>query len=256
MTQWLSSNTHPSVYTKEHWLVDQIFKRTPTVNVTFINPGLFASAYFLNPEPIIQFGMMLDFGPNAPPSNEDIGAVAAYILKDSAPHAGQIYRITGRDLLTSTEMANVMGKVLGRKVRVQKMPEKMMLKALRAGRFPIMDSSQLRYYVRDAQSGGFALNAPTNVVQEIVGREADDFETITRRYLEGKSVVAQTFGNKMRAMINMMKVGFTPAWNMEKFEQEQGFPQFKHMRLSAESEEWRQAHGVKKTSQPELELRA
>ncbi|MFB3057549.1 MAG: NmrA family NAD(P)-binding protein, partial [Ignavibacteriaceae bacterium] len=39
VTQWLSSNTHPSIYTKESWLVDQTFKRIKNTKVTFLNPG-------------------------------------------------------------------------------------------------------------------------------------------------------------------------------------------------------------------------
>ena len=61
MTQWLSSNTHPSMFTKEHWLVDQTFKRLENVGVTFVNPGLFAMAYLMNLEAVSQFGMFPEF---------------------------------------------------------------------------------------------------------------------------------------------------------------------------------------------------
>ncbi len=50
LTQWLSSNSHPSIYTKEHWLVDQTFKRLQNANITFVNPGLFAFVYFMMPD--------------------------------------------------------------------------------------------------------------------------------------------------------------------------------------------------------------
>ena len=86
MPQCLSSNTHPSIYTKEYWLVDQTFKKLPNVKVVFVNPGLFAMAYFLNLELIVQFGMMPEFGTNIPPFIEDIGTVVAHILKDPAKH--------------------------------------------------------------------------------------------------------------------------------------------------------------------------
>ena len=254
MTQWLSSNTHPSIWTKEHWLVDQTFKRLPNVKVTFVNPGLFAFAYFLNLEPVAQFGMLPEFGTNAPPSNEDIGAVVAHILKDPAKHEDQTYRITGRELLTSQEMADIVTEILGRKVKVQNMPEKMMLKAFRATGFPIRDTSQVRYYFNDAQSNTFALGAPTNVVREITGREAEDFETIARRYISSDPMTQQTFGNKLRAMINMMKVVFTPAWNMEKYEKEMKFPKFKNMMLSAKSKEWQYEHSAQRKVQPTFKI--
>ena len=254
ITQWLSSNTHPSIWTKEQWLVDQIFKKLPSVNVTFINPGMFAFAYFLNLESVAQFGMLPEFGTNAPPSNEDMGAVVAHILKDPAKHKDQTYRVTGRELLTSQEMADIIGEILGRKVKVQNMPEKMMFKAFRATGFPIRDTSQVRYYIDEAQRNTFALGAPTNVVREITGREAEDFETIARRYISSDPTAQQTFGNKLRAIINMMKVVFTPAWNMEKYEKEMKFPKFKNMMLAAKSEEWQHEHRAQIKVQPTFKI--
>ncbi len=143
-TQWLSSNTNPSIYTKEHWLVDQTFKKLINTKVTFLNPGLYAYIYFLIPEPLTQFGMLPDFGENAPPSNEDIGLVAAHILKAPESHVNKTYRITGREVLTSDQMASVIGKVIGRKVKATMLPLKMSSKVLKASGYSQMNSSQVR----------------------------------------------------------------------------------------------------------------
>ena len=242
LTQWISSNTHYSRYTKEHWLVDGAFQRLQHTKLTVLNPGLFAFVYFMMPEPMLQFGIMPDFGTNAPPSNEDIGLVAAHVLHHPAPHAGQTYRITSRELLRPQEMAAVVGNVLGRKVAVQKLPESMMLKMFRAKGFPQVDASQARYYIKEAQQGGFAMGAPTTVVKDIVGKEADDFETIARRYLKDHPMLRQSLSNKISTMGLMMKSMFTPLWNMDRFEKEQGFPRLKNMMFSNESEEWRAFH--------------
>lgn len=242
LTQWLSSNSHPSVYTKEHWLVDQAFKRLQHANITFLNPGLFAFVYFMMPEPMLQFGMMPDFGTNSPPSNEDIGLTAAHILKNPEPHIGKTYRVTSREMLSPKEMADIVGRVVGRKIKAQILPESMLLKMLRSYGFPQRDASQVIHYVKDGHHGGFALNAPTTTVQDIVGKPADDFETITRRYLQDNPMVKQSIPNKLRTMGIIMKAMATSKWNMTKFEKEQGFPIFDKMMLSNESEEWRLGH--------------
>lgn len=137
-TQWLSSNSHPSVYTKEHWLVDQAFKRLQGTNITFLNPGLFAFVYFMVPEPMLQLGIMPYFGTNAPPSIEDIGLVAAHILKDPSRHTDRTYRITARKLLQPQEMADIASQVIGRKIVAQKLPERLMLKIFRSYGFPLL----------------------------------------------------------------------------------------------------------------------
>ncbi len=242
LTQWLSSNSHPSVYTKEHWLVDQTFKRLQNTNITFVNPGLFAFVYFMMPEPMLQFGMMPDFGTNAPPSNEDIGLTVAHILKKPEPHIGKTYRITSRQLLKPQEMADIVGKVIGRKIKANVLPESMLLKMLRSYGFPQRDASQVIHYVKDGHNGGFAPNAPTTTVQDIVGKPADDFETITRRYLKNNPMVKQSLLNKLRTMGIIMKAITTSKWNIAKFEKDQGFPVFKNMTPSNDSEEWKSEH--------------
>lgn len=242
LTQWLSSNSHPSVYTKEHWLVDQTFKRLQNTNITFLNPGLFAFVYFMMPEPMLQFGMMPDFGTNAPPSNEDIGLTAAHILKNPEPHIGKTYRVTSRELLKPQEMANIVGKVVGRKIKADILPESMLLKILRSYGFPQRDASQVIHYIKDGHNGGFAINAPASTVQDIVGKPADDFETITRRYLKDNLMVKQSILNKFKTMGILMKAMTTSKWKMTEFEKNQGFPIFKKMMLSNDSEEWKSKH--------------
>ena len=125
MTQWFSSNTHTSLATREHWLTDRIVMMSPRVKYTIINPSYpFPFVYFQSLELIAQMGIMPDMGKNALPSNEDMGAVAAHILKDPEKHAGKTYRPTGPKILSTQEMADIIGKILGRKVVARKCPNK------------------------------------------------------------------------------------------------------------------------------------
>ena len=73
-------------------------------------------------------------GRNAPPSNEDIGRVAAGVLTDPAPHIGKCYRPTGPELLAPRDIAEILTDVVGRTVKYQEVTLKMFLKA--ASRFP------------------------------------------------------------------------------------------------------------------------
>src|ERR1700746_3134812 len=45
LTQWLASPSHPSLSTRQNWLVDRLFSMTPGVAHTIVRPGIFADAY-------------------------------------------------------------------------------------------------------------------------------------------------------------------------------------------------------------------
>src|SRR5579872_2896204 len=45
LTQWLASPSHPSLMTRQTWLVDRLFAMTPGVAHTIVRPGIFADAY-------------------------------------------------------------------------------------------------------------------------------------------------------------------------------------------------------------------
>ena len=85
LSQWLPNSSDPSVVTREHWLTNHFFWWMPSVDVIYVNPGLFAFMYLL-PLPLIKnLGLLpLPFGDgkNAPPANEDIARVAAAVLMD------------------------------------------------------------------------------------------------------------------------------------------------------------------------------
>ena len=71
-------------------------------------------------------------GRNAPPSNEDIGRVAAGVLADPTPHIGKCYRPTGPELLAPRDIAEILTGVVSRTVKYQEVTLKMFLKAATA----------------------------------------------------------------------------------------------------------------------------
>jgi len=144
LSAWNPHPVHPSVVTREHWLANQLYRWMPSVDVTYVNPGLFAFVYMLGLPAIKHFGMFVapfGQGGNAPPANEDIARVVSTILMDPTGHIGKSYRPTGPELLTPGEIADIYTHVLGRKVTYRDAPFNMFVKAALAQGFPLMDIS-------------------------------------------------------------------------------------------------------------------
>lgn len=245
LSQWLSSPDHPSFATRQTWLLDQLTHLVPGLAVTTVNPGWFADNYMQLLETIAQLGVMplpLGQGLNAPPSNEDIARVIAGALAHPEPHVGKSYRPTGPRLLTPGEIAATFALVLGRKVRYLDIPDWMMLKALRALSLPDYQQAQVRYYVQDYRQNAFAIGAPTEAVREIGGREPEDFETITKRYVAQRSESTRRIVNWLRAIANFARIPLTPALNFERLERIQEQPSPKNSRFAIDSSSWLSTH--------------
>ena len=128
MSQWNPHPAHPVAITREHWIANNVYRWMPNVDVIHVNPGLFAFMYLLSLPMIVHLGMLpLPFGNglNAPPSNEDIGRVAAGVLADPGPHVGRCYRPTGPELVSPQDVAEILTGVVGRKVKYRDVPLKM-----------------------------------------------------------------------------------------------------------------------------------
>jgi len=243
ITQWFASDAHPSLSTREHWLNDQVGKMSPNVEYIFINPSYaFPFIYFESLELIAQFGIMPDLGTNAPVSNEDMGAVAAHILKDPEKHEGRSYRPTGPTMLSAQEMADIVGNVLDRKVKAKKMSAKMFQKALKSSGIPIHAYSQLPIYNEEAYTGTMEIGGATTVVKDIVGREPESFKTIAERYIVGNPLAKQTLGNKLRAAKNLVKMMLTMVPDIGKYRRDHGQPQLENTKFSSRNREWLDEH--------------
>src|ERR1700730_5643382 len=115
LSQWLASPSHPSLMTRQSWLVDRLFSMTPGVAHTIVNPGFFADAYLAMAGFAAHLGVfpwIFGNSRNAPPSNEDIARVAVHALMDPARHAGKSYRPTGPELLGAKDMAKAIGRAV------------------------------------------------------------------------------------------------------------------------------------------------
>jgi NAD(P)H dehydrogenase (quinone) len=228
MSQWLSQPNHPSASTRETWLADRFFADNEMQVLPFA----------------AQFGLLslpYGTGQNAPPSNEDMARVVAEILARPEGHAGKTYRPTGPQLLSPQDIAAILGKVLGRKVTYRHAPMRMLAKVMR-DRLSLYALAAYSQYVIDYQKNVFAVNAPTDVVRRITGREAEDFETIARRYAATTPEARPSFAVKFKLMLRMIISLLRPAPKTASYLTLDEFSDRSHVVFSADSPEWRQSH--------------
>lgn len=252
MTQWLSSPSHPSLMTRQHWLVDRLFSMTPGVAHTIVNPGFFADSYLVTIGAASHLGIfpwMYGKSQNAPASNEDIARVAVAALLDPARHAGKRYHPTGPELLGAEDMARAIGRAVGRSVRVVPTPVWLFMKAARRAGMSIDVMSNVRYYIEDHRRGAFEAGAPTSDVLDTTGRFPEDFETIARRYAAQPSI-RRTLGNQLRELAQFMIAPLSPGFRLERYERELRSPFPSEPQFAPDSEAWRREHGIEEPAGP------
>jgi len=248
LTQWLASPSHPSLMTRQHWLVDRLFSMVPGVAHTIVNPGFFADVYFATMGAAVHFGVfpwLFGDSRNAPPSNEDIARVAVAALEDPARHAGKRYRPTGPVLLDAKDMADAIGRAVGRSIRVLPTPTWLFMKAARLDGHPIDVLSGVRYYIEDHRRGAFEVGAPTNDVLEVTGRCAEDFETIARRYA-AMPRNRRTLANQLRELAQFVVAPFGPGFDLERYDRELRGPFPSQPQFTPDSAVWIREHAREK----------
>ncbi|HEX4166353.1 MAG TPA: NmrA family NAD(P)-binding protein [Bryobacteraceae bacterium] len=252
LSQWLASPSHPSLMTRQHWLVDRLFSMTPGVAHTIVNPGFFADDYMVTIGLSANLGLLpWIFGNsrNAPPSNEDIARVAVATLMDPARHTGKSYRPTGPELLGAEDMANAIGRAVGRSVKAVPTPTWLFMKAARMSGYPIDVFSGLRYYIDDHKRGAFELGAPTTDVLDVTGHPAEDFETIARRYAAPHRN-QRTLGNWLREFVQFMLGPLSPGFDLERYDRELRRPFPSVTQFATDSKIWRREHAIANAPPP------
>ena len=252
LSQWLASPSHPSLMTRQHWLVDRLFSMTPGVAHTIVNPGFFADAYLVMTGVAAHLGIfpwIFGNSRNAPPSNEDIARVAVAVLMDPVRHAGKRYRPTGPELLGAEDMAKAVGRAVGRSVRAVSTPTWMFMKTARMAGFPIDLISGVRYYIDDHKRGAFEVGAPTTDVLDVTGHPPEDFETIARRYA-ALPHNQRSFSNWLRQVAQFIITPLSPGFNLDRYDRELRRPFPSKPQFAPESSIWRREHAIAETSRP------
>lgn len=251
MGQWLASIDHPSLFTRETYLNDELAGLIPGATLTQVIPGWFADNYLMVIDMAAHLGMLPmplgdgDQPTNAPPSNEDIARVVAYSLAEPQKHAGQIYRPTGPTLMTPNEIAFALGRALGRKVVYRDIPTKMMLKALKANppaNYAEATVSQLAIYAEEYRRGSFAINAPTDHVKRVTGVEPEDFETVARRMVASRPDLVRSIVGTLKGLRAFAKMMVTSAPNLAAIARGRDFVELSHPRFVQDDPSWMQSH--------------
>lgn len=245
LSQWLASPNHPSLHTRQLWLVEQLLSSISGIAYMNVNPGFFADNYLR----FIDFASLLGVFPvltgdsrNAPPANEDIARVAVALLRNPDRYAGRSYRPTGPKLMSAYDMVEVVRRVLGSRVLAVNLPLWMFFRAARLQGVSAFELNNIRYYLDDHKQGAFEFGAPTAVVEELTGYPAEDFETTVQRYA-AMPFARKTFANQLRAFLQFNLVPFTPGYNLKRFEWEHFNPMPPMPQFAMSSDRWRVEHG-------------
>lgn len=242
MSQWLSSPAHPSLQTRQTWLVDQMFASLPQMAHTIVNPGMFADNFLR----LMDFAALLGVYPHvtgnsrsAPVSNEDIARVVAAVIADPARHAGKRYRPTGPTLLSAKEIARTMGKVVDSPVLPVRIPFWMFVRSARLQGVDPFEISGYRFYMEEHRRGAFEFDGGVNdVVRDLTGTPAEPFETTVARYA-GMPFARRTLANRVRAFLQFNRVPFQRGWNLDKFDRDHLFPIPPAAAYSSNNETWK-----------------
>ncbi|MBT3047215.1 MAG: NmrA family NAD(P)-binding protein [Candidatus Thiodiazotropha sp.] len=248
ITQWLAQPRHPSLATRQAFLSDRLFGILPGIDVVTINTGWFADN-FLQPELLAMatqlgiFPFPLWEGRTAPVSNEDLGRVAAEALVNPQPYIGRMLRPTGPELMSPQELADALGRAAGRKVRFNNISDRQFQKAMQFMAMPVHMQAQVRRYVEEYRRGSFEMGAPNDVVLEMTGKAAEDFESIARRYINSYApITVPTLGNKLKAIGSFIRLALTSPVDLDKFEKSRDYPLPVNPAYSIESTSWVQSH--------------
>jgi NAD(P)H dehydrogenase (quinone) len=251
--QWLSHRNHPAIMTRHIWLMDRMFAEFRGIARTILNPGLFADNFLRTMDFAALFGVfpvLTGNGKAAPVSNEDIARTAVAVLIAPELHDRKTHRPTGPRLLSGWEMADIVAKVVGHRVRPVNVPFWLFAKVARhrQGLDPFLISAA-RHYFEDMKNGAFAFEGGvTDTVEALTGTPAESFETTARRY--APPFARQSISDRLRALVGFTLAPFLPGYDLERLERQWGFPKPAHPTPSLEDERWRDEHSQLMAGQP------
>lgn len=118
MSQKQVASTSKSPATIRHFLSEEVFNWTG-VPVTHLRPTFF-SDWFLYVSGQIKSGQLKMSFPadakHAPVAGEDLGRTVASILADPEQHIGQVYQLFGPEVLSYTELGEIVSQTLGKDI--------------------------------------------------------------------------------------------------------------------------------------------
>ena len=118
MSQISARDDAKSHAARDHWVAERVFDWSG-IAVTHLRPTFFAE-WLLYYAAMVKAGALavpFGTGKHAPVAAEDQARVIAGVLESPAPHRGKVYPLFGPKEYTHAEVAQVLGRVLGKDIR-------------------------------------------------------------------------------------------------------------------------------------------
>ena len=115
---------------------------------------------------------------HSPVTTEDIARVVVGILINPESHLGKTYSVTGQKAMSQSEIAEIIGNVLGKPVEYVDIPLEHWQKSAADAGLPAFLIEHLSRVAQDYQKGLF--DGVTDVVLKVGGRPPQSFEDFVR----------------------------------------------------------------------------
>ncbi|MCX4640921.1 MULTISPECIES: NmrA family NAD(P)-binding protein [unclassified Streptomyces] len=127
VSQMTAISTAESHQQRLHWLAEQVLNWSglPVVHIrptAFLDTPLFTTMAARSLQENGTIALPFGAGRTSPVSVDDVARVVATVLRDPAPHIGQVYELTGPRSVDMTELAEEFSRALGRPVSYVDVP--------------------------------------------------------------------------------------------------------------------------------------
>jgi uncharacterized protein YbjT (DUF2867 family) len=184
VSQMSERETTSSPQQKQHWLAEQML-RWSGLPVVYLRPTAFFDGMLLvqGAKAIREDNAIrLPFadGKTALIAGADVGAAAAAVLANPAPHIGKVYDLTGVQSLTMAQYAQEFSRVLGRTIQYINVPPQIWETKLREARLPDHLIAHLVTMGELHRDGRY--DRMTDSYQQLVGRAPISAAEFARRH--------------------------------------------------------------------------
>ena len=127
VSQMTATSTEESHQQRLHWLAEQVLNWSglPVVHIrptVFLDTPLFTMMAAQSIQENGTIALPFGTGRTSPVAVDDVARVLATVLRDPAPHIGQVYELTGPRSVDMTELAGEFSRALGRPVSYVDVP--------------------------------------------------------------------------------------------------------------------------------------
>lgn len=173
MSQKQVTSTSKSPATIRHFLSEEVFNWTG-IPTTQLRPTFFAEWFLYVSNQIKDSKLKMSFpedAKHAPVTGEDLARTIASILADPEQHIGKVYQLFGPDLLSYSEIGDIISNILGRKIVYEQVSVQEMADLIGLGNY-----DHFKNHISHTQGDNiFGLPNFNNKIEEITGEAPMSF---------------------------------------------------------------------------------